>query len=545
MKFRAWLQGAGVAAIVLFPFYRGVLSSPGFLRMHTAGSAANLALSLIANLVLVSLIFALLGNWLRRSGWTWLRLMVPPLVLTSLAEIVYIAYWGWESTRVWTWVLTATLILTLLLHWRSRQRDRLLFRLSGAVLIGMGFFCILTMLQLLHLAAWRQPPNLIARSMPSSKGMDRPRIVWILFDELSYQQVFGDRYPGLEMPNFDEFKKSSSVFTDVQPLVNSTDEAVPSMLVGQRVERVNYTSDNQLELLTSNGLLRPFDVTLTPFALARHQGLTTGVAGWYNPYCSILDPYLNRCYWTDEFPDQPLIGHIRFWPNALHPWRVYAAVFAHPVRMMSKSYRKTIITEIMVPETFEKLSNPNYRVLVFRDLRQHAMELLQPSGPDFVFVHLPVPHPPGFYNRKTQQFDISGDRSYIDNLALADKTLGQLLAILRRSPRWNDTSIVMCGDHSWRTFMWPGLRYWTPEDEAASHGGVFDSRPLLMVHLAGQTTPATMNEPFPLLRVHDILNDLVTGKQPTFSVEQSENLRRKRPSPQLKAMAPCTANLPC
>jgi hypothetical protein len=106
---------------------------------------------------------------------------------------------------------------------------------------------------------------------------------------------------------------------------------------------------------------------------------------------------------------------------------------------------------------------------------------------------------------------------------LTDRTLAELLAILQKSPRWKDTSVVICGDHSWRTFLWGGTKYWTPEDEAASHGRVFDPRPLLMVHLAGQTMPATVNEPFPLLRVHDILNDLVTGKQATFAVEQSKN----------------------
>ena len=89
MKFRTWLQGAGVAALVLFPFYRGVLSRPGFLRMHTPGSATNLALSLIANLALVSLIFALFVTWLSKSRWKLLRLTVPPLVWASFAEMIY------------------------------------------------------------------------------------------------------------------------------------------------------------------------------------------------------------------------------------------------------------------------------------------------------------------------------------------------------------------------------------------------------------------------------------------------------------------------
>ncbi|HUZ05561.1 MAG TPA: hypothetical protein VMU62_09385, partial [Acidobacteriaceae bacterium] len=86
MKLRIWLQGAGVAILVLFPFCRGPLNRAGFLRMHTPGSATSLALSLVANLVLVSLVWMVVGMWLRgTSRWAGLRHLVPALVLASLA----------------------------------------------------------------------------------------------------------------------------------------------------------------------------------------------------------------------------------------------------------------------------------------------------------------------------------------------------------------------------------------------------------------------------------------------------------------------------
>jgi hypothetical protein len=39
---------------------------------------------------------------------------------------------------------------------------------------------------------------------------------------------------------------------------------------------------------------------------------------------------------------------------------------------------------------------------------------------------------------------------------------------------------------------------------------------MLMVHMAGQTMPATVTAPYPLLRVHGILNDFIEGKKPSF-----------------------------
>jgi hypothetical protein len=519
MKLRTWLQGAGVAALVLFPFYRSLLNPAGEVRMHSPVSASSLALSLVANLILVVLlcVCVFLSKWLRATPlWALLRFLLPALVLAAVAETVYIASTGGESTRLLIGVLLVTLFLSLLLHLRWHRTEQKLLQLSGAILVGLGFFCIFVFVQLLRWAAWHPLPNSTGETITETTNRaGRPRIIWILFDELSYQQVFGDRYPNLQLPNFDEFRKSSTLFTDAQPIINFTELAIPSVLLGQPINRVTYTTANQLRVGGADGPLFPFDAARTPFAKARNRGLTTGVVGWYNAYCGILLPYLNQCYWTNGYFDPVIFARRDFWQNLVSPWVLYGRILGHPRQMLSKRYRADYIEELMMPVPEQYIDK---RIRNYHDLMQHGIQMLEPSGPDFVFLHLPLPHPPGFYNRKTQQFDASGKRSYIDNVALTDRTLGELLEILRKSPRWKDTSVVICGDHSWRVYTWRGTQDWTPEDEAASHGGVFDPRPLLMVHLTGQTTPATVNEPFPLLRLHNILNDLVTGKQPTFPV---------------------------
>ncbi len=518
MKLYAWLQSAGVAALVLFPFYRSLLDRVDDLHMHAPVSVTILALSLVANLVLVSLVSVVVGTWLRStSGWAWVRFLVPAFVLASLAEMVHIASTGWESTRLWLIVLTVITLLTLLLYWRWRRGEKLLVQLAGAVLIGVGFFCVFAVVQLLHLAMWHQAPNSTSESTTETMSRpDRPRVVWILFDELSYQQVFGSRYPNLELPNFDDLRKSSTLFTDMQPVADSTEVAIPSILLGQAIVNENFTTRNKLRVGTETDPLHPFNAGRTPFALARQYGLTTGVVGWYNPYCGILAPYLNQCYWADELLMPAVSAQKIFWQSLLRPWVLYGTIFIHFRQMFSENYRKFLVEDFMLPTGSTMILNAEDRIYIYQDLMRHATRMLEPSGPDFVFLHLPLPHTPGFYNRKTSQFNTFGDGSYIDNLALTDKTLGQFLDILRQSPRWKDTSVIVCGDHSWRVYLSTGSKYWTPEDEAASHGGVFDSRPMLMVHLAGQTTPATVSEPFPLLKVHDILNDLAAGKPSTF-----------------------------
>ncbi len=64
--------------------------------------------------------------------------------------------------------------------------------------------------------------------------------------------------------------------------------------------------------------------------------------------------------------------------------------------------------------------------------------------------------------------------SYLDGLALADRELGNVLASLKSSPRWKDTTVIVEGDHSWRLWLWNDQPGWMAEDAAASVTG-FDA----------------------------------------------------------------------
>ena len=100
----------------------------------------------------------------------------------------------------------------------------------------------------------------------------------------------------------------------------------------------------------------------------------------------------------------------------------------------------------------------------------------------FVFIHLPVPHPGGFYDRRTGALGVNG--SYLDNLVLADEALGQLLQWIDETPPVKETTVIVSSDHSWRVGMWKMSPMWTDEDERVSQGR-FDPRPVLMVRFPG------------------------------------------------------------
>ena len=124
------------------------------------------------------------------------------------------------------------------------------------------------------------------------------RIVWLLFDELSYDQTFDHRFPGLAMPAFDQFRSESVVFSDLKPAGYYTDRVIPSFFLGTPVDNIRSTLDGEPQVkLAGSQRWQAFDAHATLFSDAQRLGWTTGVVGWYNPYCRILAGTLNYCFW--------------------------------------------------------------------------------------------------------------------------------------------------------------------------------------------------------------------------------------------------------
>ena len=101
--------------------------------------------------------------------------------------------------------------------------------------------------------------------------------------------------------------------------------------------------------------------------------------------------------------------------------------------------------------------------------------------------------------------------TYIDNLALADRTLSQLMATLKATPSADKTAVIVCSDHSWRLPLWRPTPQWSKEEQIASQGR-FDQRPVLMIHGPGQQSERDVNEPFDGIRIYEIIERMLRGE---------------------------------
>jgi hypothetical protein len=352
------------------------------------------------------------------------------------------------------------------------------------LLLVAGFSIIWIVPQLFFLSFAKQPEDRLAFTT-AARGQINPhrRIVWLLFDEMSYDQLFDHRQNGLAMPNFDRLRAQSVSFSDVTPDGYYTEEVLPSLLLGQPVVEIRSNEVGDLILRNASGSpWKAFDPEATLFADAQRMQLTSGLVGSYNPYCRLLPHQLNECWMQLLLFKDHLSGEKPTMANVLAPaYASVARIFHWPLEH--------------TPTDEEK----------FKSLTSAATGLIDNENINFAFVHLPVPHPPGIYKRAPARFGPGG--SYIDNMALADKTLGIVEAALAMTASASETTVIVSSDHSWRVPMWRNAIGWTAEDERASQGR-FDTRPVLLVHLPGQTQPLTVSEPFPALKEHDLIEDL-------------------------------------
>jgi hypothetical protein len=348
----------------------------------------------------------------------------------------------------------------------------------------------------------RRPDESSASShLPASTRSNiNRRIVWILFDELSYEQTFDHPASGINLPNFDRLRTMSVSFSNLNPVGYYTELIIPTLFFGRRIDQISSTVDGDLSYKDeSQNRWLAYDPKSTIFALAHQKGWSSGVDGWYNPYCHVLASELDVCSW------EPL--NVPILPTESYGASEDKSILANAV----------VLPRMLLAKLINGKPAPaNAHMQEYRNVMARTHALIENDQVNFVFLHIPAPHPPGIYDRQHHLLRSSG--TYLDNLVLADDTLGTLLQEIDGTPSASRTTVIVSSDHSWRVPMWRRFEDWSAEEERAS-GGRFDDRPVLLIHFPGQTSENDVSAPVPELLEHDIIAGMLLGK-----INNAENL---------------------
>jgi hypothetical protein len=483
-------QAWGFAAILLLPGYVDLTSTLGDERMRVPWPLTHLVLAQLVDLAIVGLIFAGLLAVLRglrawpRIRWFVLALIPLYLLVCNLRIFPFRVPYAAVAIVAAAWVAILALLI-----FRAPTVAQKLYGLGSAVLTGAVVFAFVMTAQLVSAAFWHPGIQAFAGPIPAQSPA-KSRLVWIIFDELAYKPVFEARDPSLDLPNFDRLRLQSTVYSNVTPIGYHTNLVVPSLLSGRIVTSSSFTAKNQLIVRTADDPhWEPFDSGSSLFGMAKQRGISTSIVGWYLAYCPTFAGTATECYWSNDDTEDgaPPAINASFADDVWFPLRIVAEQLVAP---------RVAVADVA---HWESLSH----VATVKDMSQHALAALANSQADIIYLHMPVPHPPAFWDRRSHNYGVGG--SYLDSLDYSDRFLGQILDVLEAEPRWPQTTLIIQGDHSWRTRIWRTTPGWSAEDERISNGGEWDPRPLLLIHAAGQANAATVASPTSLMFVHDFV----------------------------------------
>jgi hypothetical protein len=235
----------------------------------------------------------------------------------------------------------------------------------------------------------------------------------------------------------------------------------------------------------------------TLFSELHTLGWTSSVSGWFHPYCRVLGQQLDACSWEPG-----------------------ASIYDRPEFSANLSFTDSMGT--VLNRQLAKVPFAGRLHLVQRDLVQRELQLREYQSiydaaqaaigrSDFVYVHWPVPHPYGLYDRSSGKMGVHARSSYLDNLALADRIIGEFRRLLESRGEWENATVILSSDHSLRVGEWSPSRAWQEEDARATAKGRSPYVPFI-IKSAGQNRRLTCDQPFSILLVHDLILAIARGE---------------------------------
>jgi hypothetical protein len=499
MKMRQPLEGVGAALLFLLPYYCKLLLPSNLALFHHLLPVTHLIGGIFIDMLVYSILTAAFFIAVQHTSQPAQRildasftgLIVWTIVDFANLEMIHLQYRIESWSRLWWHSAVVIIPLSGVLAYILPRITQPAVHAVRLVIAGVAFSAVWIVPQLLHTALNRQPDENAALAplhLPAQSESNR-RIIWILFDELSYHQTFDHTVPGMQLPNFDRIRRESVSFSNLRPAGFYTERIIPSLFIGQQIDDIRSTIDGHLLYRTAS-VRRwiDYDPNATLFALAQRNGWNTSIDGWFIPYCRTLAQVVDACSWE---------------PNLM------------PVEEFGASEEKsTLANAALMPSRFlalfHRTTTPEEaHIQIYRNIMAHAQTLIGNEQLQFVFLHIPVPHGPGIYDRRRHVLRHGG--TYLDRLVLADETLGVLMNEIDATRNAGHTTVIVSSDHSWRIALSRHSEAWSDEEERAC-GGKFDDRPVLLIHFPNQQTSEDISAPFPEMLEHDMIEQMLLGK---------------------------------
>lgn len=389
------------------------------------------------------------------------------------------------------------------------MRDRIVKVGPRVVLIALPFVLV-TFTQavlnltkdigVVHAAAERTKKTPVPEQTPST------RVLWIIFDEFDQRLTFRERPKTVELPELDRLRSESLYAENAYPPAPLTYMSMPALITGRLVEKVTPIRTDEL-MVKYSGDKQAVAWSTQPnvFSKAQASGFTTGLAGWCHPYCEVIGQDLTTC---DEVKDKNN-EEISLATSMF----LQAEGLASTIPLVTQTAIPVVQRVNFVNQLATTGERKKYTVR-YKHVLDSSLKAAVDPNLDLVFVHSPAPHPPGIYDRFKNDFSIESRNSYIDNLELVDRTIGEIRSAMEKAGLWDKTTVIVSADHWWRSEMWSRGPFWTTEDARVA-GTSMDHRIPFLVKPAGTTSQVTYQPGFNTVLTQELVLAMMRGEVST------------------------------
>jgi len=303
--------------------------------------------------------------------------------------------------------------------------------------------------------------------MFNARPAHSPRVVWVVFDEMDQGLAFDVRPEGFTLPELDRIRAEAVVADHATPTADWTVIALPSLISGRIFGKAEMLNAATLQV-TPEGSTETLNWRDQPniFKQARALGFNAEIVGWHHPYCRILGDQMVGCFaMPSGHPTHALLRETHAAEEGV--WRSTQYLFRLQEENILDIFRKD---RDSVSENLQDLYLQRRQQKQYFEIRDRAYRAAVDPRLALLVLHLPLPHPYPFYNRRARSFDLDGSLDYFDNLALADRTIGELRLALEQARLWDDTSLLITSDHGIRPDAWEDHLGWTDQLEKLTGG---------------------------------------------------------------------------
>jgi hypothetical protein len=358
------------------------------------------------------------------------------------------------------WFWPAVAMFGGLALWLVRKKLRRLPHAAQQVLLYSWPMLAVIYFQSLRAIAMQPAEAFLDRPLAPRFAASRPavRVVWIIWDELDQGVLFDQRPPRLDLPAFDRLRRESFSADKAASPATNTRLSIPSLILGRTIKTAVPSGSSELLVDgqgQSSGSNMRWSELDNVFTDVRSLSGNTAAVGWYHPYSRVLARSLTSSEWIadrmpagTEEPDQP--------ESLLRLIAARASYTMGTVPLLDR-----------LPFVNPEVTQRQQRIRQLETLKQAGERFAIDPSLALVLLHFPVPHIPGIYSRAEGRLSPATSGNYFDNLALADRLMGELRQLMESAGEWDRTAVLVTADHGWRRRLWKSSLLWTREEDTS------------------------------------------------------------------------------